>query len=181
MELLRVVHPAIDLDLRYATANNITGEPIYGSAIAYLHPAAHAALMHAADLARAQGLRLRVFDAYRPAFAQRRLWASLPDATFIADPALGSNHTRGIAVDLTLADGAGRELDMGTGFDDMTEQSFHGRIDIPVAAQANRLRLAGLMALCGFNFNPHEWWHYDLPNPTGYPLLEGCDADREMA
>lgn len=180
MELLRVSHPGIDLDLRYATTDNITGVPIYRNAIAYLHPTAHGALMRAAGLAQAQGLRLRVFDAYRPASAQRALWSRLPDPTFVADPALGSNHTRGIAVDLTLSDAGGRPLEMGTGFDDMTPRSFHGDSAVPVAAQANRLLLAGLMAVAGFAHNPHEWWHYDLPNPAAYPLLEGCGADREI-
>jgi hypothetical protein len=117
MPLREITHPAIDVDLRYATPDNFTGKTIYDHAVAYLHLDALAALTRAAELAAAQGLRLRVLDAYRPSAAQWRLWAALPDPRFVADPRLGSMHTRGVAVDLTLCDENGEPLDMGTAFD----------------------------------------------------------------
>lgn len=170
--LLEIAHPAIDLDLRYATADNICGRSIYDWAVALLHADAHAALLRAADLAEAQQLRLRVFDAYRPPAAQRCLWTALPDAEFIADPSRGSPHSRGVAVDLTLTDASGRPFDMGTGFDDMTPQSHHGDISITPQAQRNRAHLLGLMALAGWEHYIHEWWHYNLPAPARYAIVD---------
>ncbi|MBK9441955.1 MAG: D-alanyl-D-alanine dipeptidase [Comamonadaceae bacterium] len=171
MPLKEVSHPAIDIDLRYATNDNLTGQIIYQHAIAFLHKDALAALELAAELAGAQGYRLRVLDAYRPSAAQWRLWAALPNPMFVADPRQGSMHTRGVAVDLTLCDQHGQALDMGTEFDEMTEQSFHGRTDIAPAAQHNRCLLLGLMTAAGWTHHPYEWWHYNLPEPTRYPKL----------
>ncbi len=170
--LQTVAHPAIDVDLVYATAANLTGRPIYRRPVALLHADALAALQLAADLACALGLRLHLFDAFRPRAAQQALWDVLPDPTFVADPRVGSTHTRGVAVDLTLADTHGRPLDMGTGFDDMTLQSFHGDTSIAPAAQRHRLQLLGLMTLAGWAHHPQEWWHYNLPEPQRYPLID---------
>ncbi|WP_418320957.1 D-alanyl-D-alanine dipeptidase [Piscinibacter sakaiensis] len=178
MPLLPITDPAIDLDQRYASADNITGKPIYDRAVALLHPDAHAALLRAAGLAAAQGLRLHLFDAYRPVAAQWQLWQTLPAPDFIADPRRGSAHSRGVAVDLTLATAGRVPLEMGTGFDDMTPQSGHARTDIPVPAQHNRLLLLGLMAAAGWRHNPREWWHYNLPDPAAYPLIDDAADGR---
>ncbi|MDI1246842.1 MAG: D-alanyl-D-alanine dipeptidase [Rhodoferax sp.] len=177
MPLREISHPAIDIDLRYATPDNFTGKTIYDHAVAYLHQDALAALVRAAELAAAQGLRLRVLDAYRPSAAQWRLWQALPDPRFVADPRMGSMHTRGVAVDLTLCDAKGLPLDMGTAFDEMTEQSFHGATSMGAAAQRNRCLLLGLMTLAGWTHHPYEWWHYNLPDPTRYmPLSDGAEG-----
>ena len=86
MPLREISHPSIATDLRYAKPDNFTGRTIYDHAVAYLHVDAFAALVRAAELAQAQGLRLLVLDAYRPAAAQWRLWEALPDPRFVADP-----------------------------------------------------------------------------------------------
>ena len=171
MPLQKVKHPAIDIDLRYATPDNLTGQVIYHHAIAFLHKDALAALVRAADSAAAQGLRLRVLDAYRPSAAQWRLWGALPNPRFVADPRIGSMHTRGVAVDLTLNHADGTPLDMGTAFDEMTEQSRHGCTDIPLLAQHNRRLLLDVMTAAGWVHHPHEWWHYNLPDPCRFPPL----------
>lgn len=171
MPLQEISHPAVDIDLRYATPDNLTGQVIYHHAIAFLHKDAMAALARAADLAHAQGLRLRVLDAYRPSVAQWRLWSVLPNPMFVADPRVGSMHTRGVAVDLTLCQSDGTPLEMGTEFDEMTQQSFHGCTHIGQVAQRNRCLLLGLMTAAGWMHHPHEWWHYNLPEPTRYPQL----------
>lgn len=176
MPLLEIAHPAIHIDLRYASANNFTGKVIYDKAVALLHKEAHAALMRAADLAAAQGLGLRVYDAYRPVEAQWRLWEAVPDPMYVADPRVGSMHARGVAVDLTLTDGAGQAMDMGTGFDDLVPQSWHGRTDIAAAAQVHRTWLLGIMALAGWVHHPREWWHYNLPDPTRFAPISGQDG-----
>jgi len=171
MPLKEISHPAIDIDLRYATSDNLTGTIIYDHAVAFLHQDALAALVHAAELAAAQGFRLRVLDAYRPSAAQWRLWKALPDPRFVADPRIGSMHTRGVAVDLTLCAANGEPLDMGTAFDEMSERSGHARTDMAPQAQRNRSLLLGLMTGAGWDHHRHEWWHYNLPDPTRYPRL----------
>jgi len=174
MQFHRIAPPAVDvvLDLRYATADNLTGRPIYRRAECLLHPAAAARLARAVDLAAGIGLKLRIFDAYRPPAAQAALWRALPDPTFIADPRKGSNHSRGVAVDLTLADADGTALDMGTDFDDMSTRAYHACLDIDAAAQRNRALLLGIMAAAGWDHYAFEWWHYQLPAARSYPLVE---------
>lgn len=162
----------VDLDIRYATSDNLTGRPIYAQPVCLLHPAAASALAHAIALAAAQGLRLRLFDGYRPPAAQWALWNALPDPTFIADPRIGSSHGRGVAIDLTLARSDGTILEMGTGFDDMRPLAYHGAGGLPADIQRNRALLAGLMALAGWQHYASEWWHYQLPDAALYPLVE---------
>ncbi len=160
----------VDIDLAYASANNFTGKPIYRRARCYLHADAAVALERAVILARAQGYRLRIFDAYRPTEAQWVMWNHTPDPEFLADPRRGSPHSRGVAVDLTLLDREGRELDMGTRFDAFTPLSHHGNLEISALAQANRFMLLGIMTAAGWDFYRNEWWHYQLFNSRQYPL-----------
>jgi len=102
-------------------------------------------------------------------------------AEFLSDPRKGSPHSRGVAVDLTLVDGSGRELDMGTGFDAFTPLSHHAVTNgIGVEAQKNRLVLLGIMTSAGWDFYKNEWWHYQLFNARGYPLLSDRDLPRPM-
>ena len=91
---------------------------------------------------------------------------------FVANPRKGSPHSRGVAIDLTLIDAAGRELDMGTGFDEMRPISHHARTDIPVEAQQNRFTLMGIMSAAGWDFYKNEWWHYQLFQARDYPLVD---------
>ncbi|MBM3567541.1 MAG: D-alanyl-D-alanine dipeptidase [Alphaproteobacteria bacterium] len=178
MPLVPIAPPAFDLDLAiaYATSDNFTGRPVYARAAAFLHPDAAAALGRAIDLAKPLGLRFRLFDAFRPSEAQWVLWQHTPDPGFLADPRRGSPHSRGVAVDLTLIDGGGRELDMGTPFDSNRPESHHGVGTIGPAAQRNRLLLLGLMTAAGFDFYRNEWWHYQLFEARRYPLLSDSAA-----
>ncbi len=173
MTLVEIAPPAfaVEIDLAYATPRNVTGAPIYRHARCYLHEAAAEHLARAIRLAAALGLRFRIFDAYRPTEAQWVLWNARPDPEFLADPRRGSPHSRGAAVDLTLTDGAGAELDMGTRFDEFTPRSRHASLDVPTAAQRNRAILLGLMTAAGWDFYCNEWWHYQLFSPRRFPLL----------
>lgn len=173
MPLVEITEAGFDvhLDIVYATAANLTGRPIYARAACWLHPEAAAALRRAVAIAAMLGLRLRLFDGFRPAAAQERLWRALPDPAWIADPRTGSHHTRGIAVDLTLAGPDGVPLDLGTGFDAMTPRSQHGRTDLPAEALRNRVLLLGVMGSAGWQPYAGEWWHYQLPDPAAYPLI----------
>lgn len=170
------------IDLAYARPDNVTGKPIYARSRCYLHAAAAALLDRAAELARPHGLRLKIFDAYRPPEAQWVLWNAFPNPEFVADPRLGSPHSRGVAVDLTLVDAMGRELEMGTPFDGFTQASHHGSLEVSVEAQRNRALLLGLMTAAGWDFYRNEWWHYQLFNARRYPLIsDGAMAEGLMA
>jgi D-alanyl-D-alanine dipeptidase len=170
----------VTLDIAYATERNFTGRPVYSRPACYLHPDAAAALVRTVALARPLGFGVKVFDAFRPAEAQWKLWDFRPDPEFLADPRRGSPHSRGVAVDLTLTDADGAELDMGTGFDAFTPLSHHGVTDIPVAAQRNRHTLMGIMTAAGWDFYRNEWWHYQLFNARRYPLLSDSVLPRPM-
>lgn len=186
--LVRVTAEDFDVEvaLAYATPDNFTGAPVYApGAGCFLHAEAAAALRRAVALARPLGLALRILDAFRPAEAQWALWRHTPDPEFLADPRIGSAHSRGVAVDLTLVErSSGRELDMGTAFDAFTPLSHHGAQDIAVEAQRNRALLLGLMATAGWEFYGNEWWHYQLSAARlAYPLLADSvlGRDRMMA
>ncbi|MBF0095644.1 MAG: D-alanyl-D-alanine dipeptidase [Alphaproteobacteria bacterium] len=161
----------VALDLVYATPANFTGRPIYALGACHLHRDAAELLRKAVELARPLGYRLKILDAFRPAEAQWIMWNHTPDPEFLADPRRGSPHSRGVAVDVTLMDGDGRDLDMGTPFDAFTPLSHHGRTDIPVEAQRNRILLIGLMTAAGWDFYRNEWWHYQMFQSRTYPAM----------
>jgi len=182
MDLVEIAPPAFDVDisLAYATGSNFTGMPVYARAECFLHPAAAEALARACETAAVLGYRIRLFDALRPSEAQWVLWNHTPDPDFLADPRRGSPHSRGVAVDLTLLDGDGNALDMGTGFDAFTPLSHHGSRGVSPTAQRNRLLLMGLMTDAGWDFYRNEWWHYQLFNARDYPLVSDGDLPRPM-
>ncbi|AOJ07069.1 D-alanyl-D-alanine dipeptidase [Burkholderia mayonis] len=164
----------IDIDIVYATDRNFTGRPIYARAHCLLLAPAEAALRRATAIAAQIGVRLRIYDAYRPPQAQQVLWSFLPDRNFVADLGLGSNHSRGTALDLTLVDAHGSALDMGTGFDEMVTASRHFHDGLPESVQRNRLLLLGVMHAAGFTHIPEEWWHYELPGSRAFPPIDNA-------
>jgi D-alanyl-D-alanine dipeptidase len=163
--------PGLRLDVRYATPDNITGRPIYAEPRVFLREEAARALHAAARLASACGLELVIFDGYRPSGAQMRLWWACPDENYVTPPWKGSAHTRGIAVDLTLAPAGASPFDMGTAFDDMTPRSHPGCLDLPAEVIRRRMLLAGLMVTAGFRPIETEWWHFQLPGDH-WPLID---------
>lgn len=181
--LVEITAPAfdVDIDIVYATSRNFTGKPVYGRPGCYLHEDAAELLRRAIDLATPLGLKFKVFDAFRPSEAQWVLWDHTPDPDFLADPRRGSPHSMGAAIDLTLVDTTGQELDMGTGFDDFTLQAHHGRVDVSPAAQRHRAILLGLMTAAGWDFFRNEWWHYQLFSPRDrYPVLSDSVLPQPM-
>lgn len=164
----------IGIDLRYATADNFVGRDLYNPLdCAWLHRDAAAALERAvAWLAmRRSDHRLLVLDALRPQRVQEQLWQALQGTEllgYIAEPGRGSIHSFGMAVDITIVDAAGRELDMGTGFDDLSERSHPALEDRLLAAGelemqhvANRQLLRDAMFQAGWVGIHSEWWHFD--------------------
>ena len=170
VEITQASHNIL-LDLRYATKNNITGTRIYQDDRCFIHTDASALLKKSVLLAQEQGLKIKVFDAYRPRPVQEALWAFCPNPSYITPPEKGSHHTRGVAIDLTLVDGNGQDLDMGTPFDDLTPQSHHGAANISPAVAANRYLLLGIMMSAGWDFFQNEWWHYQVFKAREYPLI----------
>lgn len=172
----------LHIALAYATPHNFVGRAVYApEARAVLRPEAVDCLASAVQAARSCGLTMIVFDAYRPAAAQVVFWQALSDPRYVADARQGSNHTRGVAIDVGLIGADGRPLDMGTGFDAMCEQSHHGRSDLPAAVQRNRHLLLGIMLHAGFRTIPTEWWHYELPDCAQYDFIPEDDSVKTIA
>jgi zinc D-Ala-D-Ala dipeptidase len=172
MSLVNISSFDIVVQLYYATPDNITKQAIYKQAIPYLHAEAVPKLKKAIGLAGALGLKLKIWDAYRPEEAQWALWNAMPNSPYVANPKKGSLHTRGIALDLTLVDQNGDELDMGTKFDDFSEKAHHANCDVSLDVQKNRFLLLGIMTVAGWEHYSYEWWHYQLTSPKKYPLLK---------
>lgn len=162
----------IPLDIRYATANNFMKQPLYPVAKAFLRtPAARALSDVQRDLA-SRGLGIKVYDAYRPYRVTEAMWEPIKNPDFVADPAKGSRHNRGAAVDLTLVNlSDGSEVPMPTGYDDFTERAAHAFMDLPAEALANRALLREVMTRYGFEPLPSEWWHYDFKGWEGFELM----------
>ncbi|WP_257282735.1 D-alanyl-D-alanine dipeptidase [Endozoicomonas sp. SESOKO1] len=164
-------HP-VTLDIVYASSNNFTGKPVYKSNLCYLHTDALACLLKAVELLKPLNLRLKIWDAFRPLSAQKTLYKHMPDPDYVGNPEFSPcPHCRGVALDLTITDRFGRELEMGSLFDDFRPLAHHGNDLVSEEAQRNRLLLAGVMNIAGFNPLRTEWWHYQLPNLDSYPLI----------
>jgi len=172
-ELVKINQKKLDIfiDLRYSTNNNFTNKKIYLGKNCFLHKTAYEHLILAIEIAKKMSFKIKIFDAYRPVHVQKKLWDYLPDPTFIVPPNKGSPHSRGVAVDLTLTNLKGEELDMGTGFDEFSRLSFHGCKDISKEAYSNRTMLLGIMTDAGWDFFRNEWWHYQLFNSKSFPII----------
>jgi D-alanyl-D-alanine dipeptidase len=169
--------PGIHLDLRYATANNFTGHPLYRVARGFLLKQPAEALARVQASLRAQGYSLLIYDAYRPWQVTRRLWdAASPEdrhKSFVADPVTGSRHNRGCAVDTGLYDlAAGKEVPMPTEFDEFSPRA-HARWKGASAATARtRDMLRQAMEAEGYRVLEHEWWHFNYAACDHQPILD---------
>lgn len=150
--------PSAILDVRYATDNNFTGAKLYDHQLAWLRHEPLQALAKAADELADDGYNIVIFDAFRPPSVQRKLRAVCDNRDYVAEV---SNHCRGITVDLSLADGYGVYIDMGTDYDDFSAKSHPGTKLITREQELNRQLLASVMQKLGFVQHKHEWWHFD--------------------
>lgn len=170
------VDPRIRLDLRYATTNNFCHQQLYTTTTCFLHKDCAHALKRVQDRLAPKGLFLKIFDGYRPLAVQKMMWDLYPDENYVMNPATGKGrHTCGTAVDLTLADATGHELEMPSDFDDFTERAHRDNPLHSKAARENMKILEDAMEAEGFIGWPFEWWHYDLKNwenDTLYPALD---------
>ncbi len=156
------IDKSLVLDIRYATANNFTKKAIYPCADAILRKDAAMALKKAGQVFQSKGLLIKVFDAYRPPSAQWVLWYSTPNKLYVSDPRKGSKHSMGIALDITLVDKYGQELDMGTPYDSFSPMSHHSCEELPTHVLKNRQILKSVMESVGFVAIKSEWWHYNF-------------------
>jgi D-alanyl-D-alanine dipeptidase len=165
--------PGLRLDIRYATANNLTGRVIYPEAAAFLRRPVAEDLRRVQQELAAQGFGLKIYDAYRPYSATLRLYQALPDATYAAPPTRGSKHNRGCSVDVGLVDlKTGRDVPLPTEFDAMTPAARSDYQQLPAAALRHRAVLHAALQRHGFVNYPAEWWHFDHRSWAQYPLLD---------
>jgi D-alanyl-D-alanine dipeptidase len=172
---LIALDPTIRLDIRYATERNFVGRPVYKEARAFLQRPAAEALVRAHRKLREQGCGLIVFDGYRPWSVTRLFWELTPPAQrdFVADPAKGSKHNRGCAVDVSLYDlASGQPLEMPSGYDDFSERAAPDYAGGSAEARRNRDRLRRVMEAHHFRVEPNEWWHFNHRDWRQYPILD---------
>jgi D-alanyl-D-alanine dipeptidase len=174
VELMKL-DPTIKLDIRYATKNNFLGKPVYKQARAFLQRPAAEALVRVNQSLRKQGFGLVVFDGYRPWAVTKTFWDFTPPEKkiFVADPAKGSRHNRGCAVDLSLFDLAtGKPVQMPSEYDEMTERAHINYDCAPPESKRLRGILRAAMEAEGFAVYEPEWWHYDYKDWKEYPILD---------
>jgi D-alanyl-D-alanine dipeptidase len=165
--------PGIVIDLRYATADNPYGHRFYREAECYLRRGTALKLRRALEIARGYGVGLKIWDAYRPWRVQLELWSRVPDSRWIANPyAGGSNHNRGAAVDLTLIDSEGGDLEMPTGFDAFSPRAYPSWSGASSAARRHRALLRKIMTQAGFRPITSEWWHFDDADVRRYGIVK---------
>lgn len=169
---IRKVNPNIVLDIRYATENNFLKRKVYSVARCVLRGTAARRLVQVQQDLEKKGLGLKVYDCYRPLSVQKLMWQIKPDPNYVANPAKGSRHNRGAAVDLTLVDRNGKELEMPTGFDDFTVRANRNYKGASTQAKKNSKLLEDTMKKYGFLPLPTEWWHFDAPDWNKYAILD---------
>lgn len=153
--------PSIKMDLRYATENNFVKEKMYVCGRCFLRPQAARKIVAAHKKLQKQGLGLKMYDCYRPRPIQQKLWDKLPDPRFVARPWKGSEHNKGVAVDLTIVDADGEQLNMGTKYDYFGPEGYQTYTDFEdTTILDNRILLKETLAEFGFRHIRTEWWHY---------------------
>ena len=151
-------------DMKYATADNFLKEQVYPCDECFLRVKTIKALLHANQAFIAKGYRIKLYDCYRPLAIQKKMWKIVPNPTYVANPKKGSIHNKGGAVDITLVDSLGVELNMGTGFDFFGPEAGHNYTDLSAEILANRQLLKSIMLQYNFKSFDSEWWHYNLNN-----------------
>lgn len=170
---LVALEPGIRLDVRYASTNNFMSAAMYSQARAFLQRPAAEALVRAHRALAREGYGLLIHDAYRPWYVTWMFWEATPDSqhTFVANPATGSRHNRGAAVDLTLYDlKTGRAVRMPSGYDEFSDRAYPDYPGGTREERAHRALLRRYMEAEGFTINPTEWWHFDFAGWRNYAV-----------
>ena len=159
--LLKSLSSDFVFDTKYATPDNFLKQAVYECGECYLRKKTAEALVKANEEFKTLGYRIKLFDCYRPLEVQKKMWKILPGTHYVANPAKGSKHNRGAAVDLTLVDKDGNELDMGTPFDFFGEKAHHTCTTLPKKVLENRKLLKDILNKYNFKSIYSEWWHYE--------------------
>jgi D-alanyl-D-alanine dipeptidase len=171
--LLKDMDPDFIIDLRYATTDNFTKRKIYPDSVCVLRKATAAKLRNASKEFKNLGYRIKIWDAYRPVYVQRIFWNLVKDSRFVANPDNGGSvHNKGCAVDLTLTDLNGKELEMPSGFDDFSEKAYRNNSSMSAAAKDDLGLLTKIMKQNGFSTIDTEWWHYDDSDSKQYGIAD---------
>jgi len=149
-------------DMKYATDDNFLKNKVYDCDECYLRLKTIKSLVEANEEFKSLGYKIKLFDCYRPLDIQKKMWAIIPNADYVANPSKGSIHNRGGAVDITLVDKDGIELDMGTSFDFFGPEASHNHQDVSKKIRKNRALLKSVMLKHNFKSFDSEWWHYNL-------------------
>ncbi|WP_315154956.1 M15 family metallopeptidase [Capnocytophaga leadbetteri] len=148
-------------ELKYATPDNFLKQAVYDCGECYLRKSTAEALVKANKAFIQLGYRIKLFDCYRPLSVQKKMWKILPGTHYVANPAKGSKHNRGAAVDLTLVDAQGKELNMGTPFDFFGKEAHHTYTEHSKEVLENRKLLKETLDKYNFKSIYSEWWHYE--------------------
>lgn len=157
-------------DMKYASEDNFLKKKVYDCDDCYLRLKTIKSLINANNEFLSKGYRIKIFDCYRPLDIQKKMFELVPNPEYVADPKRGSIHNRGGAVDLTLVDENGTELDMGTNFDFFGPESSHNYTGLSKKIKKNRAFLKEIMIKNNFKPLNSEWWHYNLNESTGDKL-----------
>jgi|GEM_PF-323154 len=171
VELIKLDHSFV-IDIKYATEDNFTKKKIYSLPMCLIHKNTAKKLIAANNEFKELGYSIKVFDAYRPYSAQQVMWDSTEDKSYLANPKRGSNHNRGAAVDVTLVDEKGQELEMPSEFDEFSERSHLSYNQCDEQLITNRELLGKIMIKHGFKRISTEWWHFNDTDASKYPLLD---------
>jgi len=166
------IDPSFVIELRYATDNNFAGKKLYPAAVCLLRRETAEKLSKANRELQESGFTIKIWDAYRPFHFQQILWDAADNKMYLANPKNGSRHNRGAAVDITLVDSKGNEVEMPTDFDEFSERASRWYPGMSENARKNLDLLTKVMEKHGFIYINMEWWHYEDSNWRDYPLLD---------
>ncbi len=169
---VRDVIPNVRLEIRYATPNNFTKSVLYPEARCVLRREVAEELAKVQRDLKEDGLELVIYDCYRPLSVQKRMWEIVPNEAYVANPAKGSRHNRGAAIDVGLFDSYGKRVEMPTDFDDFSEKAHYSNIDLPAGILINRQKLRTIMERYKFAALPTEWWHFDYLGWQRFPVMD---------
>lgn len=172
---LITLDPTIKLDIRYATENNFTGKTVYPEGRAFLQKPAAKRVAKVHKKLKKKGLGIVIFDGYRPWTITKLFWETVvpEQRKFVADPAKGSKHNRGCAIDLSIFDlKTGKLVPMPSEYDEFTERASPDYAGGTEEERANRELLRELMEDEGFTVNPNEWWHFDFKDWESYAIYD---------
>jgi D-alanyl-D-alanine dipeptidase len=183
---IQQINPSIVVDLRYATSENFTGTTLYNRTVCYVHQEVTEKLNAVQKDLQKENLGIKFWDGYRPLSIQQKMWDLIHDERYVANPTINKGrHTRGTAVDITLVDNDGNELEMPSEFDEFSEKAHRAYPRSTPTARTHLQKLDAVMLHYGFEGgNPYEWWHYDLigwKDDVKYPALDLSLEELERA